>query len=95
MRRGERASELIAVSPKLQSEADGRHQHVLPLPECFPPLRAASASAAKMLRPALGSTLFLPVALWIFNHASHAQGALPTTRKLLSLIFFGPWWLMG
>ncbi|XP_056869013.1 contactin-associated protein-like 2a [Takifugu flavidus] len=34
-----------------------------------------------MLRPALGSTLFLPVALWIFNHASHAQGALPTTQK--------------
>ncbi|CAF97957.1 unnamed protein product [Tetraodon nigroviridis] len=43
-----------------------------------------------MHRPAPGSTLFLPLALWIFNHASRAYGALPTARKLLTLIFFAP-----
>ncbi|XP_076617877.1 contactin-associated protein-like 2a [Chaetodon auriga] len=32
-------------------------------------------------RPAQGSTLLLPVALWIFSHVNGVQGALPTTQK--------------
>uniref|UniRef100_A0A7N6BMN7 Contactin associated protein 2 n=1 Tax=Anabas testudineus TaxID=64144 RepID=A0A7N6BMN7_ANATE len=32
-------------------------------------------------RPAQGSTLLLPLALWIFCHVNGARGALPTTQK--------------
>lgn len=40
------------------------------------------------LRPAQELTLILPVALWIFSHVNGVHGALPTTRKLLFLIFW-------
>lgn len=96
-----RASRLLFVSPKLRGETDGP-TGVSTIPpflfsppsECFLSRSAASAPVTKMhrLRPAQELTLFLPVALWIFSHVNGVHGALPTTRKLLFLIylfFFG------
>lgn len=54
------------------------------------PVRRVHTPAAIMHRhrPAHGLSSLLPVALWIFSHASGAHGALPTTRKLLFLFVY-------
>lgn len=65
------------------------HHHHHPAVSLLLSRSAASSPAVKMHRhrPAQGLALFLPVALWICSHARGAHGALPTTRKLLFLIF--------
>lgn len=71
-----------------EGRKDRRHHHH-PAVSLLLSRSAASSPAVKMHRhrPAQGLALFLPVALWICSHVRGAHGALPTTRKLLLLIF--------
>lgn len=72
-----------------EGRKDRRHHHHHPAVSLLLSRSAASSPAVKMHRhrPAQGLALFLPVALWICSHVRGAHGALPTTRKLLFLIF--------